>query len=447
MTRLSDVVAPSFHKVHKDIKEQKHTHYWLGGGRGSTKSSFVAIEIILGIMRDPHANAVVLRKVKDTLKDSVYEQLQWAIEVLGVGHYWHESISPLGLTYIATGQKIIFRGADKPKKIKSIKFSRGYCKYIWYEEVDEFEGMEEIRMINQSLMRGGQKFIVFYSYNPPKSANNWVNAEVQLTRDDRLFHHSNYLTVPKEWLGEQFIIEAEHLKETKPTSYQHEYLGEVTGTGGEVFDNVQIRRISDEEISEFHNIKRGLDFGYAIDPLSYNVVHYDRKKKRLYIFHELYKVGLSNYSAYHDYIKHENKNNEMVLGDSAEPKSLHELRQYGLKVRGVKKGPDSVEYGIKFLQSLEAIIIDDIRCPETAREFLTYELDKDANGNFKAAYPDRNNHSIDAVRYALNDEAMKFKEEQKLKHDPDNLTPSEKHQKAIKQMTGGKPKVSAYTRW
>jgi phage terminase large subunit len=197
----------------------------------------------------------------------------------------------------------------------------------------------------------------------------------------------------------------------------------------------------------FHNIKRGLDFGYAIDPLSYNVVHYDRKKKRLYIFHELYKVGLSNYSAYHDYIKHENKNNEMVLGDSAEPKSLHELRQYGLKVRGVKKGPDSVEYGIKFLQSLEAIIIDDIRCPETAREFLTYELDKDANGNFKAAYPDRNNHSIDAVRYALNDEAMKFKEEQQHKHDPDNLTPSEKHQKAIKQMTGGKPKVSAYTRW
>jgi PBSX family phage terminase large subunit len=445
--RLSEVIAPSFYKVHKDIKRGLHTHYWLGGGRGSTKSSFVGIETIKGVMEDPNANVVVLRKVKDTLKDSVYEQLQWAIEVLGVGHYWHSSISPLGLTYLPTGQKIIFRGADNPKKIKSIKFSRGYCKYIWYEEVDEFEGMEEIRMINQSLMRGGQKFIVFYSYNPPKSANNWVNAEVQLTRDDRLFHHSNYLTVPKEWLGEQFIIEAEHLKETKPTSYQHEYLGEVTGTGGEVFDNVQIRRISDDEISEFHNVKRGLDFGYAIDPLSYNVVHYDRKKKRLYIYHELYKAGLSNYSAYHDYIKKENVNNEMVLGDSAEPKSLHELRQYGLKIRGVKKGPDSVEYGIKFLQSLEAIIIDDIRCPETAREFLTYELDKDANGNFKAAYPDKNNHAIDAVRYALNDEAMKFKEEQQHKHDPDNLTPSEKHQKAIKQMTGGKPKISSYTKW
>jgi PBSX family phage terminase large subunit len=447
MIKLSNVVAPSFKEVHQDLKKDGHTHYWLSGGRGSTKSSFIAIELILGIMKDSNANAVVLRKVKDTLKESVVDQLVWAIDVLGVEQYWHVPEAKLVLIYLPTGQQIRFRGADKPKKIKSMKFARGYCKYIWYEELDEFTGMEEIRMINQSLMRGGKKFTVFYSYNPPQSSNNWVNAEKQLTREDRLTHHSNYLTVDPTWLGEQFIVEAEHLKVTKPKSYEHEYLGNVTGTGGEVFDNVEVRRISDEEISSFHNIKRGLDFGYAIDPLSYNVVHYDRKKKRLYIFHELYKVGLSNYSAYHDYIKKENVNNEMVLGDSAEPKSLHELRQYGLKVRGVKKGPDSVEYGIKFLQSLEAIIIDDIRCPETAREFLTYELDKDANGNFKAAYPDKNNHSIDAVRYALNDEAMKFKEEQKLKHDPDNLTPSEKHQKAIKQMTGGKPSISSYTKW
>ncbi|MEH7355081.1 PBSX family phage terminase large subunit [Neobacillus drentensis] len=447
MTKLSNVIAPSFYTVHKYLKEQKYTHFWLGGGRGSTKSSFVAIELILGIMKDPNANAVVLRKVKDTLKESVFDQLVWAIDVLGVDQYWHIPEAKLVLTYIPTGQQIRFRGADKPKKIKSMKFAHGYCKFIWYEEVDEFTGMEEIRMINQSLMRGGQSFIVFYSYNPPKSANNWVNTEVQLTRSDRLFHHSNYLTVPREWLGEQFIIEAEHLKETKPTSYQHEYLGEVTGTGGEVFDNVKIRKISDEEIADFYNVKRGLDFGYAIDPLSYNVVHYDRKKKQLYIFHELYKVGLSNYLAYYDYIKKENKNNEMVLGDSAEPKSLHELRQYGLKVRGVKKGPDSVEYGVKFLQSLEAIIIDDLRCPETAREFLTYELDKDANGNFKASFPDKNNHAIDAVRYALNDEAMKFKEQQQHKSDPDNPTPAEKHAKAVKQMTGGKPRINDYVKW
>jgi PBSX family phage terminase large subunit len=416
--KLSQLIAPSFYGVHKAIKENRYSHHFLKGGRGSTKSSFVAIEVILGIMKDPDANAVALRKVKDTLKDSVYEQLSWAIEKLGVERFWHRGISPLSLTYLPTGQKIIFRGADDPKKIKSIKFSRGYSKFIWYEEVDEFNGMEEIRMINQSLMRGGEKFTVFYSYNPPKSVNNWVNVEVKLTREDRLVHHSTYLDVPREWLGEQFIIEAEHLREVSPLAYEHEYMGEETGTGGEVFINVQIREITDEEIKEYWNIHRGLDFGYAIDPLAYNVMHYDRKKKRLYIFRELYKVGLSNYAAY-DHISEENKGNDQILADSAEPKSIHELIQYGLHVVPVKKGPDSVEYGIKFLQSLEAIIIDDKRCPETAREFLNYELEKDANGNFKAKFPDKNNHTIDAVRYALNYEAMKYWEELKEQKKPD----------------------------
>jgi phage terminase large subunit len=414
MTRLSEVIAPSFKEVHKDLKQGGHTHYWLSGGRGSTKSSFIAIELILGIMKDPDSNAVVLRKVKDTLKESVFDQLVWAIDVLGVEHYWHIPEAKLVLTYLPTGQQIRFRGADKPKKIKSMKFARGYCKFIWYEELDEFTGMEEIRMINQSLMRGGKKFTVFYSYNPPRSANNWVNTEKTLTRPDRMVHHSNYLTVDPKWLGEQFIVEAEHLKATKPKSYEHEYLGEVTGTGGEVFDNVKVRQISDDEINGFFNIKRGLDFGYAIDALSYGVMHYDRKKKKLYIFHELFKVGMSNYALF-GHIRQENITNDLVKADSAEPKSISELNQYGLRVTGVKKGPDSIEYGIKFLQDLEEIVIDDMRCPETAREFLTYELEKDANGNFKAKFPDRNNHSIDMTRYALNDEIINHKQEQKNK--------------------------------
>lgn len=416
--RLSTAIASSFHTVHKDIKAGKHTHYWLRGGRGSTKSSFVAIEIILGIMADPNANAVGLRKVKDTLHDSVYEQMAWAIDTLGVGDYWESKISPLSFTYVPTGQKILFRGADKPKKIKSIKFARGYCKYLWYEELDEFTGMDEIRMINQSLMRGGPKFIAFYSYNPPKSANSWVNTEVKLTRNDRLTHHSTYLTVPRDWLGEQFIIEAEHLKLVKPQAYEHEYLGVETGTGGEIFDNVQTRMISDAEIEEFTNIRRGIDFGYAIDPLAYGVMHYDRKYKRLYIYHELYKVRLSTHAAYL-HISQENKKNEYINADSAEPRSISELAQYGLRIGGAKKGPDTIEYGIKFLQDLEAIIIDDQRCPETAREFLTYELDKDANGNFKAGYPDKNNHSIDMTRYAMNDECIDFMEKKKKPGWPD----------------------------
>jgi len=269
-------------------------------------------------------------------------------------------------------------------------------------------------------MRGGDDFVVLYSYNPPKSANNWVNAEVQLTRQDRLVHHSNYTTVPPEWLGNQFISEAEQLKLTKPIAYDHEYMGVITGTGGEVFDNVQIRQISEEEISTFENIRRGMDFGYAVDPFSYNVMHYDKKHKRLYIFYEIYKVGLSNHSAF-DLVSEENIKNQKVSADSAEPKSINELLQYGLKIRAVKKFGDSIDFGVKFLsEHLEQIIIDDKRCPNTAREFLNYELERDVNGNFKAGYPDRNNHTIDAARYALNDECYMFKINVPVEIDPES---------------------------
>lgn len=401
--KLSNIIAPSFYRVHNEIKQNKYSHIWLKGGRGSTKSSFTSITIINGMMVDKKANAVCLRKVKDTLKDSVYEQLQWAIDILNVEHLWHPSTNPMSLTYLPTGQKILFRGADKPKKIKSIKFKHGYCKYIWYEEVDEFSGIEEIRMINQSLMRGGKTFNVFYTYNPPKSVNNWVNTEVTFTRPDRLIHHSTYLKVPTEWLGKQFYIEAEHLKKVKPDSYEHEYLGRVTGTGGEVFANVTIRQITDEEIEQFDNIRRGIDYGYAVDPFSYGVMHYDKTRKKLYIYYEIYKVGLNNKKAIM-LITEENKNNRLIICDSAEPKSIDEFKDAGLYVKGAKKGADSVEYGIKFLQDLEEIIIDDIRCPNTAREFLTYEIERDANGNFLSKYPDKNNHSIDMARYALNED-------------------------------------------
>lgn len=401
MISLKQLIAPSFYEIHNDLKQFRHTHYWLKGGRGSTKSSFISLEVILGIMKDTQANAVVLRKVGQTLQGSVYEQLQWAVSVLGVEGYWVSKLSPLEMKYIADGRenKIVFRGADKPKKIKSTKFRKGYCKYIWYEEVDEFGGMEEIRTINQSLLRGGSDFVVFYSYNPPQSQSNWVNEEVLQKRNDRLVHHSTYLTVPPEWLGEQFLIEAEHLKNVKPTAYQHEYMGEVTGTGGEVFTNLTLREITDSEISHFDHIARGIDWGYAADPFHYTVNHYDKTRRRLYIYYEIQMLKLSNRKAA-ELVKKENKWNDVVICDSAEPKSIAEMYSYDLRVLKAKKGPDSVQYGIKWLQDLEEIVIDPKRCPNTAREFLEYELEKDANGNFKGHFPDKNNHSIDAVRYS-----------------------------------------------
>lgn len=400
MIRLSELISPGFYDLHWDIQDNLYTHYWLDGGRGSTKSSFVSIEIILGIMNDPKANGIAIRRWAEYLRESVYAQLIWAIDALGVTEEWEQRLSPMALIYKHTGQKIIFRGADDPKKLKSVKFKKGYCKYIWYEEAAEFDGMESIRSMNQSLMRGGPIFDVFYSYNPPKSQRNWVNSEKLDVRPDKKVHHSCYLDVPKEWLGEQFLIEAEHLKETKPESYHHEYLGEVTGTGGEVFTNITLRQISDEEIREFDNINRGLDFGYASDPAHYTVNHYDVTRRRLYIFYEIHSAGLSNRKLAEE-IKIENKNNAMVVCDSAEPKSIAELCEYGIKAIGAKKGPDSVEHGIKMLQDLEEIIIDPQRCPEAAKEFYEYELESDGNDGFIPKFPDKNNHSIDATRYSL----------------------------------------------
>jgi phage terminase large subunit len=402
-TSLRDLIAPSFYELHNDIKHNRYTFYWLAGGRGSTKSSFVSIEIILNMMKYKDANTVILRKVKDTLRNSVYEQIKWSIEKLHVESYWRGTVSPLEFTYIPTGQKILFNGLDDPLKIKSMMVSKGYIKYAWFEEGTEFAGMEEIRNVLQSLLRGGENQVVFLSYNPPQSIRNWANQEITIDRADRKIHKSDYTTVPSHWLGTKFIIEAEHLKKVNEKAYNHEYLGEVTGTGGEIFKNVTIRTITNEEIAEFDQIRRAMDYGYSVDPFAYNTMHYDKKHKRLYIFFEINKVNLSNAAAV-VLIKVENINNREIIADSAEPKSIDEMIDLGLRVKKAKKGPDSVEYGIKFLQDLEEIIVDNDRCPNTAREFLNYELEKDHNGNFKAKFPDKNNHHLDAIRYALSED-------------------------------------------
>lgn len=410
ITDLKSLIAPAFYTIHHDIKRGAHTYYKLHGGRGSTKSSFIGVEIPLGIMDDANhdkmTHAVVMRRYSVNLKDSVYEQILWAIDKLGVSHLWKPTLSPLRLTYIPTGQQIIFRGADDPQKIKSIKVSRGYIKYLWFEELDEFEGPEKIRNIQQSVLRGGDKFTVFYSYNPPRSQKAWVNDPTELTAPNMIDHSSTYLTVPREWLGSEFILAAEHLKQVKPEAYEHEYMGIATGTGGEIFQNVHIAPITDEDIKQIPRFRYGLDWGFATDPFCWVACGYDRKKHKLYIFDEIYEHGMSNKSAANAIIKKGGRQKDIVC-DSAEPKSIAEVRTYGLRVRGAKKGPDSVDYGIHWLQSLDEIIIDDKRCPNAAKEFYGYELDRTAKGDLKAEYPDHDNHTIDAVRYACEDDMSK----------------------------------------
>lgn len=400
--RLSDIIAPAFYPVHWDLVDSKHTYYNLYGGRGSTKSSFIGTEIVLGIISDPLANALVYRKIGNTIANSVFEQVLWSIEALGMSHLWKERRSPFSLTFTPTGQTIIFRGLDKAKKVKSIKIAHGYFKYLWFEELDEFSGDEEIRSVQQSVLRGGEKFVVFKSFNPPISKSNWANQYVLTPRKDALNHKSCYLDVPPAWLGQQFFEDAEFLRQTNPRAYEHEYMGEAIGNGGEVFDNIVSREITDREIQSFDRIYMGIDWGWYPDPFHWAKMHYDSARLTLYIFDEYRANKQSNQTTWEALRTQKGvTGNDLITADSAEPKSVGDYASYGAMCRPAVKGPDSVRYGIKWLQSLKAIVIDPVRCPATAKEFSSYEYDRTATGEVMSGYPDVDNHSIDAVRYAM----------------------------------------------
>lgn len=398
--KLSNQIAPPFFSVHQDVKKNQHTHYVLAGGRGSAKSSYISLEILLLLMQNPDCHAVIMRKVGNTLRNSVYAQMEWALDTLHLSDKWKMTINPMEITRKATGQKILFFGVDDKAKIKSIKLPFGYVGIVWYEELDQFSGMEEIRNLNQSLMRGGSKFWCFSSYNPPKSAQNWVNEEMMTDEPDRLIHVSSYLDVNPDWLGPQFIYEAEKLKRKNETAYRHEYLGEITGTGGAVFENVKEIAMTEADIGQFDKRYYGLDFGFAVDPLSFVAMYYDKKRENLYIFDEIYRPKLTNRQAAGK-IRGKTTDAAIIRADSAEPKSIRELNELGLKVVAAKKGPDSVDFGIKWLQGLNNIYIDKKRCPNAYREFVTYEYERTRDGQYISAYPDKNNHAIDAARYGL----------------------------------------------
>ena len=402
---LTSLIAPSFYELHKEIKAELNDEYWLRGGRGSTKSTFISIEIILGIIKDPEANAVVFRRYQNELRDTVYGQFEWSAAKMGIAHLFKFQVSPMQVVYTPTGQKIVFKAADNPRKMKSINLGKGYIKYAWFEEIDQFASMDEIRNILQSLFRGENKRRVsFYSFNPPKSARSWANQETNTQKPGRRVHRSTYLEVPPEWLGERFIADAEHLKKTNETAYKHEYLGEEVGTGLEVFTNVELRTITQDEIAIFEHIRQGLDFGYAVDPLAFERMHFERKRRRLYLFAEISGLNLFNRQFWK---KAKQYNDVMTIADSAEPKSVAELKSFGMRIKGAKKGPGSVEFGVKFLQDLEKIIIDPERCPRAAKEFVNYALEMDRNGEVKSQFPDKDNHAIDSTRYGMEDDMLK----------------------------------------
>lgn len=418
---IKDCIIPMYDDVLEDVMSHGHTHYVFPGGRGSTKSSFVGgVCVPLLIMAYPTIHAVCFRKIANTIQTSIFPQVIWGIHQLGVDELFQiPKVYNTPIVYKPTGQRIMFMGLDDPMKVKSIKLPFGYIGSTWFEELDQYAGENELRTVTQSTMRGGEKFWDFRTFNPPISKNNWANEyteDCEIHRpEDTLVVRNCYLDVPRAWLGEQFFEEAEKLKEINERAYIHEYLGQAIGTGGDVFQNVE--DIDTEQLVEasdgtkkplwktFDRIYNGMDVGFAMDPTRFVRCHFDPSCLDLYIFREFSTTHNRSEEIYNQLYKYKKfiKPEEQLIADPGGGGLfvIADFKALGAYVRPADKGPGSVDYGIKWLQGLRHIYIDKRKCPDTWKEFTTYEYEQDKDGNFISAYPDENNHSIDAVRYAL----------------------------------------------
>ena len=397
---MTKLWSGNFNELSRDIDREGHAEYWLQGGRGSGKSTFVARKLLLGMLQHPRASALVCRKVAATLRQSVYEELTKAAHDLGLGPWCTFRLSPLEIR-LDSGQRILFRGADDPGKTKSLALAKGYFGYLWFEELAEFEGMADLATIRASAFRGRceQRPITFCTYNPPMSARSWVNREALVPRPERLVHRSTYRELPEAWLGRSFLEEAEALRRSDERMYRHMYLGEVTGTGGQVFGNLQLRRIDDAELEGLEAFHNGLDFGFASDPDALTRWAYSPRRGTLYAVGEFVSPGcLTDRLAERALAL---AGHEVVWCDGEEPRAIAELRQRGVNAVAAPKGPGSVRAGLRWLQTRSAIVIDPARTPCVAREFSGYEYLRDRQGSPLPEAPDRDNHTIDSARYAL----------------------------------------------
>lgn len=410
--KLSDLLPEKFHSVWRATLNSDILNIVCKGGRGSGKSSDIA-HIITQLLMRYAVNAVGIRYVDNTLEQSLYEQMKWAIEQQGVSHLFKFNKSPLRITYKPRGNYMIFRGAQNPERIKSLKDSKFPFAIGWIEELAEFKNEDEVTTITNSLLRGelddGLFYKFFYSYNPPKRKQSWVNKkyETSFQPKNAFIHHSTYKDNP--FISKEFLSEVEAARARNPRRAEWEYDGKAIGSGVVPFDNLRIEAgsVTDEMVANFDNIRQGLDYGYATDPLAFVRWHYDKKRNCIYAIDELYEVKCSNRRAA-QWIKSNKYHYQDIIAE-VEPKSNAEMRnEHDIsKIRQVTKGPDSVEYGEKWLDDLDAIYIDPIRTPNIAKEFENIDYQTDRDGNPKPRLEDKDNHTIDATRYAFNDDMRK----------------------------------------
>ena len=399
---LNTVLGRDFKESHRAIKNQTVHTVVEEGGRGSLKSSFCSVEIILWLLRWPQSHALVLRQMSNTLADSVYAQLLWAVGKLGLSDNFIEKKSPLQLIYKPTGQRIYFRGMDDETKIKSIKPPFGYIGCLWFEEADQLRrGENAVLSVKQSAFRGSgsNPTLTLISFNPPANARNWANRYAREQQPGKLVHHSSYLDAPRDWLGKEFLDGADWLRKTKPLKYRHMYLGEMVGSGTQVFDNIVSRKIAAKEIAGFDNIISGVDWGYYPDPWVFIRTYYHAATRTLYIFDEARGNKMQN-AVTAEIVKGRVAPGELILADLSDEKACADYRSYGLRCWPARKGPGSRELGVRWLQGLNAIVIDPVKCPCVLQEFLEWEYEVAPDGTVLGTLMDANDHGIDAARYA-----------------------------------------------
>ena len=411
--KSNTLFAKEYNNAFRAIIAHDKERYTFTGGRASCKSSFISLVIVILIVMFPNYNALILRKTAKTLRRSVFEQIVWAINKLGLSKRFKipkSQTAALPITYIRKNgqmQYIIFAGSDDPEKLKSIKVSTGYFSILWIEEKTEFTPTE-LQNIKISVLRGGKTFYIFESYNPPSASRHWCNIETNTADPNRMIIHTTYKDIPSAWLGDAILHDIEQSKRSNMRAYENIYLGIVTGTGQNIFENVELREITDEEIASFDYLYSGIDWGYYPDPFAFVTSAFNPSKQILYIFDELYMKKQGNYEAFQALKAHMkahgmNIERHRITADSAEPKSVADFRSWGGDVRSAIKGIGSREASFKWLQGLNKIVIDPARCPHIADEFTLYEYEIDRHtGEIMSGYPDgQPDHGIDAVRYAL----------------------------------------------
>ncbi|MCY7785278.1 PBSX family phage terminase large subunit [Bacillus inaquosorum] len=372
------------------------------GGRGSKKSTTTALNIIYRMMQLPEANTLVVRKVFKDHKDSTYAQLKWAIRRLKVEHLWEWTKSPLEIRYKPTGQKILFRGLDDPMSVTSITVDVGYLCWAWFEEAYQILNEDDFNKVDMSI-RGelppGYFKQITLSFNP-WNEKHWLKRRFFDVQDNNILAlTTNYKC--NEFLGDDDRQLFDWMKKNNLRRYKIEGLGEWGIAEGAIFTNWREFAFDRFEIAKREGIKSafGLDFGFTTDPSALACSLVDIKNRELYIFDEMYKPGLLN-NEIAETITDMGYRKELIIADSAEQKSIAELRKYGLKkIKPAEKGPDSIKAGIQFLQQFTIFIHP--KCSNAAMEFSNYVWDKNKDGKLINKPVDEYNHFIDALRYSM----------------------------------------------